>query len=107
VEKRQRRIVKRRDKVLREQVAAWKLAEQIRGHCDQLVAAGMPADDSWVVWARAYAAEIDPLGDPPVAPPDPSPTDQAQEPPAAPVMKRSSPFPPPQPWHPNRRWYHG
>ena len=106
-EKRRRRIIKRRDKVLREQVAAWKLARQIRAHCDQLVAAGMPADDRWVVWARAYAAEIDPLGDPPVAPPDPSPTDQAQDLPAAPVVKLPSPFPPPQPWHPNRRWCHG
>jgi hypothetical protein len=104
-DKRLRQVIKRRDKVLREQVAAWKLAQQIRAHCDQLVAAGMPADDPWVMWASAFAAGIDPLGHPPAAPPDPSPTEKAQELSPAPVMP--SPFPRPQPWHPNRRWYHG
>ncbi|MBO3738126.1 hypothetical protein [Actinoplanes flavus] len=106
-QKRQRKIIKRRDKVLREQVAAWKLARQIRDHCDQLLASGMPADDSWLVWARTYAAQVDPLCDPPVAPPDPSPTEPAEDPSAEPIAEMPSALVPQKSWHPNRRWYHG
>jgi hypothetical protein len=106
-EKRQRRIIKHRDKVLREQVAAWKLAQRIRAHGDQMVAAGMPADDSWIVWATAYAAEIDPLSDPPVAPPDPSSTQPPEAASTTQAMELPSTLPPAKPWHPNRRWYDG
>jgi hypothetical protein len=108
-DKRQRRIIKRRDKVLRAEVAAWRLACDIRANCDEMAAAGMPADDPWLVWARGYAADVDPLADPPGPPPDPSPKEEDDdEPRAAPVNRAavSSP-PPPKPWHPNRRWYHG
>ncbi len=104
-EKRQRRIIKRRDKVLRAEVTAWRLAQEIRSHGDQMVADGMPADDPWLLWARRYAAEIDPLRDPPGAPPDPSPNEEDDERRADPVRRTQTP--PPKPWHPNRRWYHG
>jgi hypothetical protein len=60
--------------ILREQVQAWRLTEDIRSHCDQLVTAGMDPDDNWLRWARRYADEVDPVIDPPdlPAPPDPA-----------------------------------
>jgi hypothetical protein len=103
-DERQRRIIKRRDKVLRAEVAAWRLAQDIRNHCDELEAAGMPAEDRWLVWARAYASDIDPLRDPPKPPPDPS-SPEDDEPRTAPPYQPPSPSSP-KPWHPNRRWYH-
>ncbi|MFY1668545.1 hypothetical protein ACN27G_01095 [Plantactinospora sp. WMMB334] len=108
-DKRQRRIIKRRDKVLRAEVAAWRLAQDIRGHCDELEVAGMPVGDPWLVWAREYAARIDPLADAPGLPPDASPDeDDRDEPRAAPTDRASDCLPSlPKPWHPNRRWYHG
>jgi hypothetical protein len=93
---------------LRAEVAAWRLARDIRVHCDDLVAAGMPVDDPWLVWARRYATDIDPLADPPGPPPDPtSKEEDDDEPPAAPTYRPAVSSPPvPKPWHPNRRWYH-
>ncbi|MFV2019250.1 hypothetical protein [Micromonospora sp. LOL_023] len=108
-DKRLRRITKRRDKALRAEVAAWRLARDIRGHCDQLETAGMPAGDPWLVWAREYAADIDPLADPPGLPPQPSPDEDDRDGPRATLTHRA-PEPlqaSPMPWHPNRRWYHG
>lgn len=108
-DKRQRRIIKRRDTAVRAEVAAWRLAQHIRGHCDELEAAGMPPGDPWLVWAREYAAHVDPLADPPGLPPDPSPDeDDRDEPRATPTYRAAASLPPaPKPWHPNRRWYHG
>lgn len=108
-DKRQRRIIKRRDKALRAEVAAWRLAQDIRGHCDELEVAGMPTGDPWLAWARDYAAGIDPLADPPGLPPDPSPDEEDRdERRATPTYQAAEHLPPsPKPWHPNRRWYHG
>jgi hypothetical protein len=92
--------------ILREQVQAWRLAEDIRSHCDQLIAAGMDPDDKWLRWARRYADDVDPVIDPPGLPPPPDPAE---------LHRQRRPEPPPQrliavpvstPWHPNRRWWH-
>jgi hypothetical protein len=96
------RIVREhRATVLREEVAAWRQAEQIRQHCDQLVAAGLPPDDRWVLWAQARAAEIDPLGDPPGMPGPPPTKPPGPHWPASPPVSR----PQPKPWHPNQKWW--
>jgi len=76
-QERQRVIIGHRDNVLRAQVAAWRRAIEIRSHCDELVAAGMPADDGWLAWVREYADSTDPLRDLPGMPADPVPADDA------------------------------
>lgn len=104
--RRERVVTTHRHGVLRRQIADWRLAEDIRGHCHDLVAAGMPADDPWLFWAGQYADSVDPLRDPPGIPADPDPAapmprsagPQADDPPGLPVVGR--------PWHPNQRWYH-
>ncbi|MGC9667684.1 hypothetical protein ACNTMW_14150 [Planosporangium sp. 12N6] len=105
-EEQERLLTDYRAEILREQVRAWSLAEDIRGHCDQLVAAGMDPDDKWLRWARRYADEVDPVIDPPGLP---APVDPAE------LHRQRRPAPPPQrpvaipvrtPWHPNRRWWH-
>lgn len=100
---RARAIREHRGQILRAQVAAWREAERIRQHCDQLVAAGMPEQDEWVTWARARADEIDPLTDPPGMPPPPTgqPTQQR----LAPVLESRVKLPEANPWHPNRKWW--
>jgi hypothetical protein len=92
-----------RAKALRAQVAAWREAERVRQHCDQLVAAGMSEQDEWVVWARARAAEIDPLTKPPGMPAEPS--RKAAPPQPAPANAYSWSLPEPKPWHPNQKWW--
>ncbi|MFI9455022.1 hypothetical protein [Amycolatopsis sp. NPDC052450] len=92
-----------RAKVLRAQVAAWCEAEQIRQHCDQLVAAGMSEQDEWVTWARMRAAEIDPLTEPPGMPAEPSKEPPSQRP--TPMRAARISLPEPKPWHPNQKWW--
>lgn len=96
-----------RAKVLGKQVEAWCQAHRIRRHCDELVAAGMHSDDTWVQWARARADEIDPLLDPPGLP-DPANADDISE--DEPAHFVPSPFARvrrevPKSWHPKRRWW--
>jgi len=66
---RQRQITEHRAQVIREQVTAWRLAEDIRHHCAELVAAGLPRGDGWLRWAGDYADSLDPTLDPPGFPP--------------------------------------
>jgi hypothetical protein len=98
---RARVVREHRARVLHDQVAAWREAGLIRQHCEQLVAAGMAADDAWVLWARARAAEIDPLADPPGMPgPPPTRSPEPRRPAPVPVAR-----PEPRPWHPNQKWW--
>lgn len=92
-----------RAKALRAEVAAWCEAERIRQHCDQLISAGMNEHDEWVTWARARAAEIDPLTEPPVLPPEPTKKATAPQPAPASVFRAIPPEP--RPWHPNQKWW--
>lgn len=104
--RRQQMVIRYRDDVLRQQVEAWRLATDIRCHCQDLVAAGMPAGSPWLRWARAYAEELDPLTDPPGPPEDPpedTPLSVARASSAVPMQPR--PLPEPKPWHPNQQWY--
>jgi hypothetical protein len=88
---------------LRAQVAAWREAERIRQHCDQLVAAGTPEQDEWVRWALARAAEIDPLTEPPGMPPASSENPTPRQPTSVRAPKLTSSEL--KPWHPNQRWW--
>lgn len=100
----QARVVREhRAQILRAQVTAWREAERIRQHCDQLVAAGMPEQDEWVRWARARAAELDPLTKPPGMPPPPS-GQSALRPPVPVLVPRMKPAEPTR-WHPNQKWW--
>jgi hypothetical protein len=55
---------------LREQAADWHEADRLRRYCDAAHAAHgeNPATREWLVWARSYIAELDPLSQPPVEP---------------------------------------
>lgn len=101
---RNRAVWEHRAIVLRDQVAAWREAEAIRRHCDQLVAAGTDDRDEWVKWARARASAIDPLREPPGMPPEPSEESVPRQQPASVRMPRA-PLPEPKPWHPNQKWW--
>jgi hypothetical protein len=49
VEHERRAVITRyRAGILRDEVTAWRLANDIRGHCDQLVAAGLDVGDTWL-----------------------------------------------------------
>lgn len=81
---RERFIDDHRASVLRDQVAAWRLAAEIRAFCSaaQTVspstsASGAQEAEEWLAWATAYADAIDPLGGSLSMPesPDPSPDD--------------------------------
>jgi hypothetical protein len=106
---RQRLITEHRARILRDQVTAWRLAEDIRRHCADLVAAGLPRADGWLRWARDYADSLDPLLDPPGLPAEP--TDDELEEQRREQRRRQQRYDrareePPRPWHPNRRWWH-
>ncbi|MEU8015992.1 hypothetical protein AB0B74_08500 [Micromonospora parva] len=106
-QERDRVVTAHRDQVLRQQVAAWLLAEDIRSYCADLVTAGMRLDDPWLAWAHTYADDLDPLAAPPGVPSDP-PASAAVPTPRQQHADRTASAPRPyQPWHPNRRWYHG
>ncbi|MGI5147198.1 hypothetical protein ACQEVC_12580 [Plantactinospora sp. CA-294935] len=106
-QERDRAVTAHRDQILRQQVAAWLLAEDIRSYCTDLVTAGMRIDDPWLAWAHTYADDLDPLADPPGSPDDPPPSEAVPAPRQQHAEKTASTPPPYQPWHPNRRWYHG
>jgi hypothetical protein len=105
---RERVIGAHRDEILRRQVADWVLARDVRAHCADLVNAGMPAADRWLIWAHEYADTLDPLADPPGIPADPDPSATAH--PASPSSPSnrdiSGPARTDTSWHPNQRWYH-
>lgn len=52
-----------RGEVLRDQVARWRTAEEIRAYCDAATASypDDPSTAEWIAWARCYADELDPL----------------------------------------------
>ncbi|MEV7984387.1 hypothetical protein [Micromonospora sp. NPDC085948] len=106
-QERDRVVPAHRDQILRQQVAAWLLAEDIRSYCADLVNGGMPIDDPWLAWAHTYADDLDPLADPPGIPSDPPSSVAVATPRQQHVGRTASAAPPYQPWHPNRRWYHG
>jgi hypothetical protein len=92
------------------QVDAWRQANDIRRHCDQMIAAGLSSTDPWLVWARRYADDLDPTVDPPGMPDPPSEQDLArqrfeQQQLAASTSTPSTLEPMPRSWHPNRRWW--
>lgn len=69
---------------LRQQVASWRLARDIRKYCDGLRATLSSIDEvaradveSWLAWAETHADEIDPIVHPPGQPevPVPKPED--------------------------------
>ncbi|OZV73098.1 hypothetical protein CA850_31490 [Micromonospora echinospora] len=105
-QERERAVTAHRDHILREQVGAWLLAEDVRAYCGDLVTAGMPIDDPWLAWAYTYADNLDPLADPPGIPDDPPPSATVPAPRRRHAQKTSD-APPERPWHPNRRWHHG
>lgn len=105
-QERERVVTAYRDQILRDQVGAWLLAEDVRSYCGDLVTAGMPLDDPWLAWAHAYADGLDPLADPPGIPDDPPPSATVPAPPRGPAERITAAPPPQRPWHPNRRWYH-
>ncbi|MFF0467239.1 hypothetical protein ACFYPX_07295 [Micromonospora zamorensis] len=106
-QERHRVLTAHRDQILRQQVAAWLLAEDIRSYCADLVTAGPRIDDPWLAWAHTYADDLDPLADPPGVPSDPPPSAAVSTPRQQHVERTAFAPPPYQPWHPNRRWYHG
>ncbi|MEU9507118.1 hypothetical protein AB0D32_12645 [Micromonospora sp. NPDC048170] len=106
-QERDRVVTAHRDQMLRQQVAAWLLAEDIRSYWADLVTAGMRIDDPWLAWAHTYADDLDPLADPPGIPSDPPPSAAVRTPRQQHAERTASAAPPDQPWHPNRRWYHG
>jgi hypothetical protein len=106
-QERERVVTAHRDQILREQVGAWLLAEDVRSYCGDLLTAGMPLDDPWLAWAYTYADGLDPLADPPGIPHDPPPSATVPAPRRSPAERTTAAPPPQRPWHPNRRWYHG
>jgi hypothetical protein len=103
---RERQINSHRAAALRDQVARWLLAQDIRAHCADLVDGGVTAQDRWVKWASEYADSIDPLRDPPGLPADP-PHDTQSESAAADISRATAAsYSAQRSWHPNRRWYH-
>jgi hypothetical protein len=106
-QERDRVVTAHRDQILREQVGAWLLAEDIRSYCGDLVTAGIPPEDPWLAWAHTYADGLDPLADPPGVPDDPPPSATVPAPRPRHTERTSAAPPPERPWHPNRRWYHG
>lgn len=103
----EREVTVRRAAAVREQVRRWRMAREIRAHCADLHASGMPASDPWLEWALDYADSIDPLADPPSIPDDSEPTARAATIESVPERPReASSDLGAQQWHPNRRWYH-
>lgn len=73
-----------RRSALRDEVARWREANEVRRYCDALAEVATSADDDWaaklrkwITWARGYADDVDPLrGDPALPdPPEPGPED--------------------------------
>ncbi len=105
----QRQVTEHRAQVLHEQVTAWRLAEDIRHHCGELVAAGLPRGDGWLRWAGEYAESLDPTLDPPGLPAPPTEEELARqryERRAERQRRDRGEVERPRPWHPNRRWWH-
>lgn len=103
----ERLLTEHRARILRAEVEAWRLAEDIREHCEQLLAAGTKPGNGWIRWATRYANEIDPTIDPRGMPNSPNADDIPRERrgrdssahPSSPASDVE------RPWHPNRRWW--
>ncbi|MGI5180137.1 hypothetical protein ACQEVZ_27805 [Dactylosporangium sp. CA-152071] len=101
-------LTRHRARLLHDEVLAWRQAQDIRWHCDQMVAAGLSPRDEWLTWARRYADDLDPTVDPRGMPAPPTEEELARERyteqrrATAPARTEA---PAPRPWHPNRRWW--
>jgi hypothetical protein len=64
---------------LHAQADAWQQADRLRRYCDALDAAhgDNAVTAEWLAWARAYAASLDPLTEPPTMPEPPEPSPEA------------------------------
>lgn len=101
-------VTRHRARLLRDEVMAWRQAEDIRRHCDQMVAAGLRPRGKWLTWARRYADDLDPTVEPHGMPAPPIEEELARERLAErrrAIAPPSTDVPLPQPWHPNRRWW--
>jgi hypothetical protein len=69
-EARERLVEEQRATHLRKQADAWQEVERLRRYCDAVQAAYADRSDTaeWLAWARAYAARLDPLSEPPTMP---------------------------------------
>jgi hypothetical protein len=101
-------VTRHRERLLHDEVQAWRQAQEIRQHCDQMVAAGLDPRDKWLTWARRYADDLDPTVDPRGMPAPPTAEDLVRERLAEQRLAMAparTEVPPPRPWHPNRRWW--
>lgn len=92
---RERFVTARRAEALRNQAERWQEARLLHAYCEAIEAAhgADPATRAWLDWARAYAATLDPLAEPPRAPELPeqiSPED------LRPYMRGFDPYGPPR-----------
>jgi hypothetical protein len=76
---RHRLVETHRASQLRTQAEAWEQAGRLQRYCDALAAkyGDDPRTAEWIAWARAYAARLDPLREPPSMPEPPEETPSA------------------------------
>jgi hypothetical protein len=105
----QQAVARHRVRILRREVMAWRLAADIRGHCEMLIAAGLDPGDRWIRWALRYADDVDPAIEPAGLPDPPTDEDLARERwTERPRSQRADEtvYGARPAWHPNRRWWH-